>query len=459
MKINKLIALLGFLLIPAMASAQWEHDTTFVPVEGDLFLEVHGIAVDGEGKIWVQPFSATETIVTNRDLGDDGVPDTLSTRAIYVYNDDGTPASFSPLKVITYADDTPADTLGRVWTGDSYEGYSGRGIETDASGNIIISQFNRLYKVNHVTGQGIAKADVPDVCALTEASTDAANNIYVGAVCAADTPIWKYDSNLENPEQVITLASSFSRDLQVSADGNTIWWAGYTLGYVLKYTRPDEFSGFDATPDTVLRGMKSESFDIHPVTGYLWAGSGSLNDVPSAPYQPQTWYAFDPRDIGTDNEAPLDSIRWVAGADVAAGFDNARPRGLDFSLDGKTAYVGAFSAGQTSVDAQKFTTDQVFSSNEEENISGIPAGYNLEQNYPNPFNPSTNIQFTINEPGAVTLKVYDMTGREVASILDGRMNAGEHTVRFDASALSSGVYIYVMQSNGVRLTNKMTLIK
>ncbi|MBO6793121.1 MAG: T9SS type A sorting domain-containing protein [Balneolaceae bacterium] len=459
MKINKLIALLGLLLIPAMASAQWAHDTTFVPMGDDLFLEVHGVAVDGEGKIWIQPFSATETIVTNRDLGDDGVPDTLSTRVVYVYNADGTPASFSPLKVITYADDTPADTLGRVWTGDSYVGYSGRGIEADYNGDIIISQFNRLYKVNHVTGQGIAKADVPDVCAITEASTDAANNIYVGAVCAADTPIWKYDSNLENPEQVITLGSSFSRDLQVSADGNTIWWAGYTLGAVLKYTRPDEFSGFDATPDTVLRGMKSESFDIHPVTGYLWAGSGSLNDVPNAPYQPQTWYAFDPADIGTDNEAPLDSIRWAAGADVAAGFDNARPRGLDFSADGKTAYVGAFSAAETTVDLQKFTTDQVFISNEEENISGIPAGYSLEQNYPNPFNPSTNIQFTINEPGAVTLKVYDMTGREVASILDGRMNAGEHTVRFDASALSSGVYIYVMQSNGVRLTNKMTLIK
>ncbi len=459
MKINRIIALLGLLLIPAMASAQWTQDTTFVPAGTDIFLEVHGVAVDGEGKVWIQPFSATETIVVNRDIGDDGVPDTLSTRAVYVYNADGTPASFSPLKVISYEGDTPADTLGRVWTGDAYEGYSGRGIEADANGDIIISQFNRLYKVNHVTGQGIAKFDVPDVCAITEASTDSSNNIYVGAVCAADTPIWKFDSNLENPEQLVTIGSSFSRDFQVAPDGNTIYWAGYTLGSVLKYTRPDEFSGFDATPDTLLRGIKAESFDIHPITGYLWVGSGSLNDVPDPPYQPQTWYAFDFNDLGTDNEAPLDSINWAAGADVAAGFDNARPRALDFSADGKTAYVGAFSAAETTVDLQKFTTDQVFSSNEVENISGIPAGYVLEQNYPNPFNPSTNIEFSINEPGAVSLKVYDMTGREVASLIDGRMNAGSHTVRFDASNLSSGVYIYVMQSNGVRLTNKMTLIK
>ncbi|CAN0537738.1 unnamed protein product, partial [Scytosiphon promiscuus] len=163
-----------------MAGAQnWVNDDTFGPAvdSGDAFAEIHGVAVDGEGKIWIQPFGATESIVASRDLGADGVPDTLSTRAIYVYNADGTPASFSPLLVIEYADDTPADTLGQVWTGDAYEGYSGRGIEADGNGDIIISQFNRLYKVDHTTGGGIAKADVPDVCAITEASTDAANNI------------------------------------------------------------------------------------------------------------------------------------------------------------------------------------------------------------------------------------------------------------------------------------------
>ncbi|MCR9131577.1 MAG: T9SS type A sorting domain-containing protein [bacterium] len=459
MKINKLTALLGLLLIPAMASAQWAQDTTFVPAEGDFFVEVHGVAVDGEGKTWIQPFGTTETVVANR------TGETVNTRALYVYNADGTPAEFSPLIVLEWADGTtPNDTLGYFWDetlNDGAGGYdtrSGRGIETDHEGNIIVSQWNTLFKIDHKTGKALAKV-APEIGSLTEASVDAAGNVYVGAVVATETPIVKFDSNLENPENVVTLASSFSRDLQVMPDGNTIYWAGYTLGVVLKYTRPDEFSGFNATPDTVLRGIKSESFDIHPVTGYLWTGSGSLNDVPDAPWQPQTWYAFDPADLGTDNEAPLDSINWAAGADIAGGFDNARPRGLDFSLDGKTAYVAVFSGTETDVDVQKFTTDQVFSSNEEENISGIPAGYVLEQNYPNPFNPSTNIEFSINEPGAVSLKVYDMTGREVASLIDGRMNAGSHTVRFDASNLSSGVYIYVMQSNGVRLTNKMTLIK
>jgi len=464
MKINKLVALLGLLLIPAMASAQWEQDTTFKPVGSDLFFEVHGAAVDGEGKIWVQSFSATENIVVNRDLGDDGIPDTLSTRALYVYNPDGTPANFSPLTVLVWADGTtPNDTLGRFWDpalnsgAGGYDTRSGRGIEADHEGNIIVSQWNTLFKIDHQTGQALAKAS-PDIGSLTEATVDGAGNVYVGAVVATDAPIVKFDSNLENQETVITTGSSFSRDLQVSADGNTMWWAGYTLGAVLKYTRPDQFSGFGAVPDTVLRGIRAESFDIHPQTGYLWLGAGSLNDVPSAPYNPQTWYAFDVADIGTANEAPLDSLRWGAGADIAAGYDNARPRALDFSPDGRTAYVGAFSAAETDIDLQKFTTDQVFNSTEER-ASGIPEGYTLSQNYPNPFNPTTNILFSINEPGEVSLKVYDLTGREVASLIDSRMSAGEHTVTFDASKLSSGVYIYVMVSNGVRLTNKMTLIK
>lgn len=459
MKSNKLLTLLGFLLIPAMALAQnWTQDTTFVPVEGDLFFEVHGIAVDGEGKIWVQSYSATETIVAARDLGDDGVPDTLSTRALYVYNPDGTPADFSPLKVIEYADETPADTLGVVWLEDHYEGYSGRGMEADQNGDIIVAAWNRVYKIDHTNGMGMAKVD-PGIGSLTEPTTDADNNIYITAVVGADAPILMYDENLENPETLLTMTGSYSRDFQVSPDGNTIWWAGYTGPGVLQYTRPDEFSGFTATADTVLRGLRAESFDIHPVSGYVWVGSGSLNDVPAEPWQPQTWYAFAPSTIGTDNEVPLDSIQWAAGADISAGYDNARPRGLDFSADGQTAYVGAYSAIDTDVDLQKFTTDQVFTSNEHESISEIPNGYELDQNYPNPFNPTTNINYSIDQAGAVSIKVYDMTGREVATLVNERMSAGSHQVQFDASNLSSGVYLYSMQANGVRLTNKMTLIK
>jgi hypothetical protein len=97
--------------------------------------------------------------------------------------------------------------------------------------------------------------------------------------------------------------------------------------------------------------------------------------------------------------------------------------------------------------------------NSNEVVNQLPNGYALEQNYPNPFNPTTNINYSLQNAGHVTLKVYDMTGREIATLVNGRMNAGAHTVTFNASNLSSGVYIYALEANGVRLTNRMTLIK
>jgi PKD repeat protein len=88
-----------------------------------------------------------------------------------------------------------------------------------------------------------------------------------------------------------------------------------------------------------------------------------------------------------------------------------------------------------------------------------PNVYSLAQNYPNPFNPSTLIQYSIAEPGNVTLEVYNMLGQKVAQLVNGTQNAGAHTIQFDASALSSGVYIYQLKSGSYLETRKMMLIK
>jgi len=89
----------------------------------------------------------------------------------------------------------------------------------------------------------------------------------------------------------------------------------------------------------------------------------------------------------------------------------------------------------------------------------IPESFSLSQNYPNPFNPSTIINFQLAESSEVVLKVYDMLGREVATLLNERRNPGSHQVVFDASNLSSGVYIYRLEAGNNLETKKMMLIK
>lgn len=85
--------------------------------------------------------------------------------------------------------------------------------------------------------------------------------------------------------------------------------------------------------------------------------------------------------------------------------------------------------------------------------------YLLHQNYPNPFNPSTNIQFSLPEASVVELKVFDLTGRELASLVSGMKPAGNHAVAFDAGNLSSGIYIYRLKTGDFIQTKQMLLIK
>jgi hypothetical protein len=89
----------------------------------------------------------------------------------------------------------------------------------------------------------------------------------------------------------------------------------------------------------------------------------------------------------------------------------------------------------------------------------IPGEYGLGQNYPNPFNPTTTISYQIRSAGGVSLRVYDVLGREVATLVDGYQSAGTHAKTFDGSRLSSGVYFYRLQSGAFVNTKKMVLAK
>ncbi len=88
-----------------------------------------------------------------------------------------------------------------------------------------------------------------------------------------------------------------------------------------------------------------------------------------------------------------------------------------------------------------------------------PSKFALDQNFPNPFNPSTQIAFAITKEGPVTLRVYDILGREMATLVNENRNPGQYTERFDGNQLSSGVYVYVLRSSEGRLVGRMMMLK
>jgi hypothetical protein len=96
-----------------------------------------------------------------------------------------------------------------------------------------------------------------------------------------------------------------------------------------------------------------------------------------------------------------------------------------------------------------------------------PSLFELEQNYPNPFNPATTIEYRLSASSDVTLKVYDLLGREIRTLVSERQNSGSHTVTFDGQNLSSGVYFYTLRASGIesshpetyRVTRKLLMLK
>jgi hypothetical protein len=118
-----------------------------------------------------------------------------------------------------------------------------------------------------------------------------------------------------------------------------------------------------------------------------------------------------------------------------------------FSVQGQDAYVYNFgvSFGASSINN---TGNQIIKE------------YKLEQNYPNPFNPTSIIRFQIKDLRFVTIKVYDVMGKEIATMVNGKYSPGIYEVTFDGENLSSGMYYYVLYADGVRMdAKKMTLVK
>jgi hypothetical protein len=155
------------------------------------------------------------------------------------------------------------------------------------------------------------------------------------------------------------------------------------------------------------------------------------------------------------------SIGWSAVLNDNVWSTPANHGAVTFLADGKLQFVAASLRDPSLVNenADMYDPTGIILDVEQEALSAIPEEYSLSHNYPNPFNPSTKINYTVPQQSRVTIKVYDMLGREVATLVDENQPAGRYTVTFDGSALASGIYIYRMSSGSKVMSHKLMLLK
>lgn len=142
------------------------------------------------------------------------------------------------------------------------------------------------------------------------------------------------------------------------------------------------------------------------------------------------------------------------------GNSSSYDRSVVISKSGTVAYKGK---GFVNSDADdvfiSIQTELAIATSNEEDNAETPTSITLEQNYPNPFNPSTTISFALDEPSEVSITVYNMLGVKVTTIENSFRSTGEHSIAFDATNLSSGIYIYRLTAGSTSLTKRMTLLK
>jgi hypothetical protein len=155
--------------------------------------------------------------------------------------------------------------------------------------------------------------------------------------------------------------------------------------------------------------------------------------------------------------AAMGNVQRLSNGNTFIGWGSNATSLSEVTASKSVLYTLSLPTGQSSYRAFRFVTSDVIN-NINSGINDV-MDYSLSQNFPNPFNPATKINFALPKSGLVTLKVYDMLGKEVSSLVNEVKNAGTYSVDFNAINLTSGIYFYKVNVNGFSEVRKMMLIK
>ena len=315
------------------AKENWKFKGSLTSTPGYPIAWAQGLAVDGEGKIWYTSYMASDTVWEDRD--GDGIDDYWNEcRAIYVFYPDGQQISWSPIKTLTYKweNEELTDILFQA----------PRGLECNHDGDIVAAFRSELYLIDHKTGECLRKmvpyptsqpGDPWDGQTLTKPAFDNNGNMFVCTVYPG-FPIKVYNSDWSYIRDAIPpeYHNSYSRTIEVSPDGNDIYYCGYTGDYGILQFHSDNgiYGNYLSKIDPYLPGLSVEASAWQPGTGYLWGGHTADYAKGIDIYVPGCFYALDLNTGMVVDSIITDTI--IAGKDV-------RPRGISFSLDGHTAYI------------------------------------------------------------------------------------------------------------------------
>ncbi len=430
-------------------SARYIPDSTFV----------HDMAVDRLGNIYI---TGSKTVSYNRDGNLRWVSDSSG---YHVAVDDSLYVIIQGRYSITKMDS--GGTI--IWYCQSSVNWDlwissdpHRSFVIDPSGNILTMGFETDQIVtSKYNSDGLVAWTVRDTGKPGWISLDHEGNIFLAGNCPDTGRLYrdvviKYNSSGERQWSSSIGLSTFVEFPGIVIDGNGCIHIPYhfglghyvmikrdSMGNVLQYPFQDTLLVPWYFYDTGFapRSIEIDNLNNKYVGGYGYHGSQ---------YTSFKLYKFEPDDL----------LEWEIDSYTGENVDE-QAIGMRVDNKGNIYIVGTSAYGSYSEpDRSVFTVlkyEQIPTGVSER--QAIPTSYKLEQNYPNPFNPSTTICYELPKASFVTLKVYNVLGQEVATLMNEKRESGRYTVEFDASGLTSGVYFYAFVAGGFVETKKLLIIR
>ena len=398
---------------------RWGTDNTGMPGN-----TISSIFIDAHQHIWISDLNDGFAMY-NGDKWTTYSPMELFNKTVLTLHD----ITVTPSGNIWLADDSLRYFLDNSWHSISdpstYDSYST--VAYDQNNKIWIgSDYGGLFEYENGNFTHFSNSVIMG-SSINKIFVDHQNNIWVGF---QNSGISKFDgSNWTNFNINDGLLGNFVTDISEDNNGNiwiTLWEKGIAKYDGSSWTSFNKSNSGIQTDDA--RHIACDNNNA------VWIGT---SDSGLIKYDGNNWTTFN------NDNSPL-TRNFIT--DVTIDDNNNKWIGVN----GDANYPGLFVYNENGV-----VVDVKYNANKME----VPTQFALSQNYPNPFNPSTTINYSLPESGNVTLKIFDILGQEVATLVNKKQIQGNYEVKFNAGELSSGIYFYRLKTDNFSKTNKMMLLK